>query len=125
MAKVLGLGGIFFKCKDPDKLAAWYKDWLEFPLDSSFSASFPLKKIPQNAYNVWGAFKSDTTYFEPSHQSFMINLIVDDLTSALDQVKKGGAQIIGKPESNEYGQFGWFIDPEGNKVELWVPNKDS
>jgi len=78
-----------------------------------------------NGQTVWSAFLSDTKYFEPSAQNFMFNLIVGDLESALRQVKDGGAENIGEIDKMEYGSFGWFIDPDGNKVELWEPAKDN
>ena len=77
--------------------------------------------MPPEAYTVWGPFKDSTSYFEPSEKEFMINLIVDDLEGALAQAKEGGATIVGEIEEYEFGRFGWFVDPEGTKVELWVP----
>lgn len=123
MAKALGIGGVFFKCKDLKKLAKWYKEYLDFPLDSEFSAPFKPHDMPREGYTVWAVFKESTDYFNPSGKEFMINIVVDDLEGALSQVKEGGAQIIGAIEEFDYGRFGWFIDPEGNKVELWHPAK--
>ena len=77
--------------------------------------------MPPGAYTVWAPFKDSTAYFEPSEKEFMINLIVDDVAEALQQVKQAGGTITGDIESLEYGVFGWFIDPDGNKVELWAP----
>ena len=71
-----------------------------------------------------GPFKHDTDYFDPSDKSYMFNIIVDDLEGALAQVKEGGATIVGEIEKYDYGSFGWFLDPEGNKVELWVPPEE-
>ena len=79
--------------------------------------------MPKNSMTVWSAFKSSTDYFAPSTKEYMFNLIVDDLREALDQVKEGGGQIIGETEEHDYGKFGWFIDPDGNKVELWEPSQ--
>ncbi len=124
MAKVLGIGGIFFKSPDPQKLCQWYSQWLGFPFeaDSSMSfAIFQLSAIPPQGYTVFSAFSSTTTYFSPSDNDFMFNLVVDDLEQALSQVKAGGAQVVGDIEKSDYGQFGWFMDPDGNKVELWQP----
>ena len=67
------------------------------------------------------AFPKSTTYFDPSAKEFMMNLMVDNLEEALTQVKAGGAQVVGEIERYDYGAFGWFIDPDGNKVELWEP----
>lgn len=123
MAKVIGIGGIFFKSKDPKKLGEWYKTWLNIEIDPSFGgATFKTTSQPKDTYTVWSPFKESTTYFEPSDQHYMINLIVDDLDGALEQVEKGGGKLVGVPDDIDYGKFGWFMDPEGNKVELWQPN---
>jgi len=122
MAKVLGVGGVFFKASDPEQLAKWYEKWLGVPIDSSYwGASFQPSAMPEAGYTVWSPFQADTSYFEPSGNRFMFNLIVDNLTEALQQVQEGGATLSGDPEESDFGQFGWFIDPEGNKVELWKP----
>lgn len=120
MAQVLGVGGVFFLCENPAELAQWYKDHLNFEIDPSFGGcAFSPKTMPENSQTVWAPFKQDSSYFEPSKQRFMINLLVDDLNAALAQVKAAGAQLVGDPESFDYGDFGWFMDPAGNKVELW------
>lgn len=122
MAKVLGVGGIFFKSPDPKRLYDWYSRWLGMDFEDWGTAYFP-SAMPLNAQTVWSAFPSATKYFEPSAKDYMFNLIVDDLEEALKQVQEGGAEIIGQIEKLEYGLFGWFLDPDGNKVELWEPNK--
>ncbi len=121
MAKVLGIGGVFFKSGDPEKLGAWYKQWLDLPVEHPYGASLKHGDLPANSYGVWSPFKKDTTYFAPSDQAFMINLIVDDLDGCLASVRQGGAEVMGDIEESEFGRFGWFLDPEGNKVELWQP----
>ncbi len=118
MAKVLGVGGIFFKSADPARLRAWYARWLEAPADEH-GAMFKTADAPAGAAVVWSPFAADTTYFAPSKAAFMINLIVDDVDAALAQVREGGAEITGAVEQYDYGRFGWFVDPDGNKVELW------
>src|SRR5262245_5161757 len=120
MAKVLGVGGVFFKSPDPKRLYDWYNKYLGMKLEDGGIAYFP-KDMPANAQTVWSAFPAETKYFEPSTNDFMFNLIVDNLEEALKQVQEGGAEIIGNIEKLEYGSFGWFIDPDGNKVELWEP----
>ena len=120
MGKVLGVGGIFFKSPDPKRLYDWYARWLGMEFEEWGTAYFPAG-LPANAQTVWSAFPGMTKYFEPSGKDFMFNLIVDDLEETLNQVREGGAEIIGKIEKLEYGLFGWFIDPDGNKVELWEP----
>ncbi|HMD81847.1 MAG TPA: VOC family protein [Anaerolineales bacterium] len=122
MAKVLGVGGVFFKSPDPKKLYDWYAKWLGMEFEDWGLAYFP-KDYPPNSQTVWSAFDATTKYFEPTEKGFMFNLIVDNLEEALKQVKEGGAEIVGEIEKMEYGSFGWFMDPEGNKVELWEPVK--
>ncbi len=124
MAKVIGLGGIFFKSPDPHALARWYKEHLGLAIDvenPSWGVSFPPADVPDGGFNVWSPFKADTKYIEPSGKDFMFNLIVDDLAGALEQVVAGGATLVGEVDKMEYGSFGWFMDPDGNKVELWEP----
>lgn len=124
MAKVLGIGGVFFKSPDPQRLNQWYAEWLGLTveLESGISfVSFHPHTMPKTGYTVWSAFESTTDYFAPSEKQFMVNLVVDNLDEALDQVKAGGAQTVGDIEVNAYGRFGWFMDPDGNKVELWEP----
>ena len=124
MAQVLGVGGVFFKSDDPAELGAWYKKWLGVPAHPEWGASFTPDTVPPGGFTVWAPFKRDTTYFEPSPNSFMINLMVDDLDGALAQVAEGGAEIVGEIADEPYGRFGWFLDPEGNKVELWEPKEE-
>ena len=122
MAKVLGVGGVFFKSSDTEAIGNWYKEHLGLTIYSDWGGTmFTPDKLPKGAYTVWSPFKEDSEYFSPGTNNYMINLIVDDLDAALAQVRAGGAEIVGKPESSEYGDFGWFIDPDGNKVELWRP----
>jgi len=122
MAKVLGVGGVFFKSPDPKRLYDWYAKWLGMEFEDWGIAYFP-KDMPVKGQTVWSAFDATTKYFDPSEKDFMFNLMVDNLEEALEQVKEGGAQIVGKIEKMEYGSFGWFMDPDGNKVELWEPAK--
>ena len=122
MAKVLGVGGVFFKSEDPGALGSWYRKWLEVPIEASFGgASFQPDAMPPGGATVWGPFKSSTTYFEPSAKEYMFNLVVDDLDGALEQVREGGANVMDEIQELDYGRFGWFVDPDGNKVELWEP----
>lgn len=121
MARVIGVGGVFFKSEDPDKLYAWYTEHLGIKKNDGPGVLFMTSDQPEAAYVVWGAFKSDTQYFEPASKKYMFNLIVDDLNGALQQVQAGGAELIGEVETYDNGRFGWFMDPEANKVELWEP----
>jgi predicted enzyme related to lactoylglutathione lyase len=122
MAKVLGVGGIFFKSPDPQRLYGWYAKWLCMNFED-WGTMYDPKTLPPNSQTVWSAFPAATNYFEPSPKDFMFNLVVDDLVEALRQVQEGGAEVVGKIEKLEYGLFGWFVDPDGNKVELWEPIK--
>ena len=123
MAKVLGVGGVFFKSDDGDKIGEWYQKWLGLPVTPPYGASFMPDALPPGSVTVWAPFKSDSEYFAPSDKQHMINLIVDDLDGALAQVAEGGAEVVGDLEEFEYGRFGWFIDPEGTKIELWEPKE--
>ena len=121
MAKVLGVGGVFFKSPDPESLYAWYERWLGFKAEPGSGIGFQPHKLPKQTLTVWSAFGATTDYFAPSSKEFMFNLVVDDFEAAMSQVKEGGAEIVGKVEEHDYGKFGWFMDPDGNKVELWEP----
>jgi len=121
MAKAVGIGGVFFKSPDPAKLSAWYEQWLGVPFRGESSAIFDPREMPSKAFTVWAAFDQSTDYFAPSSQPFMFNIVVDDLEGALQQVAAGGAVRVGGIKEFDYGSFGWFMDPDGNKVELWQP----
>ena len=122
MARVLGVGGVFFKANDPRALGEWYSRWLGFSIEKEFTAAhFMPGDQPPGGYTVWHPMGADTNYTAPSEKPFMINFIVDDLDQALAQVAEGGAEIVGEKESHDFGSFGWFMDPEGNKIELWQP----
>lgn len=121
MGRVLGVGGVFFRARDAKLLGDWYEKWLGVPVSHPHGASFKPDSMPDGGLTVWAPFKDDTDYFDPSDRQFMFNLVVDDLDEALSQVQQGGAELVGEIEEYEYGRFGWFMDPEGNKVELWQP----
>jgi len=122
--RVLGVGGVFFRSEDPAVLGEWYARHLGFDIEAmgeSRGASFHPADMPATAFTVWGAFARDTEYFGSSRQACMINLVVDDLDAALNNVADGGAQVLEEREEYDYGRFGWFVDPDGNRVELWEP----
>ncbi|MCB1183460.1 VOC family protein [bacterium] len=121
MAQVKGIGGVFFRAEDPEALGAWYAEWLGLPVQHPYGASLSHADLADDGLSVWCPFKADTDYFGPSGQAFMINLIVDDLDGALAQVAQGGAEVVPQQEDGEFGRFGWFVDPAGNRVELWQP----
>lgn len=122
MGKALGVGGIFFKAKDKTKLGKWYEEHLGIPLESEWGgAVFKPSDMPNGGYTIWGPFDKETEYFNPSTNDYMINLVVDKMEEVIEQARAGGAEIVGDIVEEEYGKFGWFIDPEGNKIELWEP----
>ena len=122
--RILGVGGIFFRSKDPARQGAWYAEHLGLQVEAWGTiqgTSLAPSDMPKNAFTVWSAFAADTEYFGPSGQGYMINLLVDDLDAALANVKKGGAVVLEEREEHDFGKFGWFVDPDGNRVELWEP----
>lgn len=121
MAKVIGIGGVFFKSPDRQGLGAWYAEHLGLEIGEYGGVDFDVSQLPAEAFCVWGPFEESTTYFDPSEKPFMVNLVVDDLREALKQVEEGGAELVGEIQEYDYGRFGWFIDPEGTKIELWQP----
>lgn len=121
MARVIGMGGVFFKSKDPDALKQWYIDHLGAPATADPGISFPIADYPADGYAVFSPFKAETEYFQPSTRDYMFNLIVDDLVGVLKRVSDGGGTIVGEMEEYKFGKFGWILDPDGNKVELWQP----
>lgn len=122
--KVLGVGGVFFRSPDPQRLANWYQQTLGMGIEAwgtTFGTSFAPEAMPANSFTVWSTFAADTEYFGSSGQSFMINLVVDDLDAALANVKAAGGQVVPEKEEHDFGRFGWIVDPDGNRVELWEP----
>jgi predicted enzyme related to lactoylglutathione lyase len=123
MKKVIGLGGIFFKSKDPAALREWYYTHLGIASEEWGTQFFPkaLEDANLEAYQVWSPFKENTSYFSPSEQPFMINFIVEDLFTLLAQLKQDGVHVFEQTEDTEFGKFGWILDPDGTKIELWQP----
>lgn len=125
--RVLGVGGIFFRSRDPARLGSWYQEYLGFQVEEwgdTRGSSFSPSDMPANAFTVWSAFAAKTEYFGSSGQGYMINLVVDDLDEALKKVAAGGAEVLDEREEHDFGKFGWFVDPDGNRVELWEPPED-
>ena len=127
MSQITGLGGVFVKASDPKGLAAWYQDNLGIPFNGNSYVEFSFtdnagKMTP--GYNVLSFSKADSNYFEPSEKQAMLNLRVDDLFGLLEELRKKGIQPVGEPVDEQYGKFGWILDPEGNKIELWEPIED-
>ena len=123
MKRVTGIGGVFFKAKDPKALADWYRTHLGLKVEAWGGATFRWADGDADGTGVtaWNLFKQDPSYFAPSAASFMINYRVDDLHALLAALRAEGCQVEDKVDESEYGKFGWVIDPEGNKVELWQP----
>ncbi len=119
MAKVLGIGGVFFKASDPVAVRDWYARVLGFEIQSWGGVIFP---HPPVGAATWSPFAQDTPYFEPSQASFMINFIVEDLDGLLARAAAEGALPTGR-QDEDMGRFAWLIDPAGLKVELWEPAK--
>ena len=123
MKRVTGIGGVFFKCKDPESLKRWYHTHLGIESDQ-YGATFRWTQHPDPAKQgttVWSPFVEDTKYFNPSEKPFMFNYRVENLVELLKVLREEGVQVVGEMEDYEYGKFGWIMDPEGNKVELWEP----
>ncbi len=125
MRRVTGIGGVFFKAKDPKALGAWYKTHLGVDVQEWGGAAFNWAEDNPSGTGTtaWSLFKDTTTHFAPSTSSFMINYRVEDLDGLLAKLREEGCNVVGKAEESEYGKFGWVMDPEGNKVELWQPPK--
>ena len=119
--RVTGIGVFFFKTKDPDHVKNWYKDHLGLNTDQ-WGCTFWWRDEDGNKCSTqWSPFKEDTKYFAPSEKQFMMNFRVENLTELLAALKEEGVTIVGEVEEYEYGKFGWILDPEGNKIELWEP----
>jgi predicted enzyme related to lactoylglutathione lyase len=124
MARITGIGGVFFKSRDDRAaLAAWYQEHLGISLKDFGGAvlRWPDDKAEDEGLTVWHIAEKESLWFSPSDSSFMINYRVDDMGEMIAQLRAGGVEIIQGPESHENGKFAWVMDPEGNKVELWEP----
>ena len=123
MKKVTGVGGIFFKTKDPEKMKEWYNKNLGL-VTNEYGSVFEFRESdrPENkAYSVWSPFKDDTDYFQPSEKEFMINYRVENIEALVEELQKSGVTICDEIETYEYGKFVHILDPENNKIELWEP----
>jgi predicted enzyme related to lactoylglutathione lyase len=124
MARVTGIGGVFFKSTgDHEALAAWYEKNLGLKLASWGGAilEWSEDKAEDKGQTVWHVAAKDSEWFSPSKASFMINYRVDDMTGLLEKLRANGVEIVKGPETEENGTFAWIVDPDGNKVELWQP----
>jgi predicted enzyme related to lactoylglutathione lyase len=121
--KVTGIGGIFFKCENPDKMKTWYRDRLGL-ITNEYGSVFEFRHSGQperKGYLVWSTFDRDTEYFEPSSKEFMINYRVENIEELVRELQKSGVEICDEIETYDYGKFIHIMDPEGNKIELWEP----
>jgi predicted enzyme related to lactoylglutathione lyase len=115
---ITGLGGVFFKCNDPEKLREWYHEKLGLSSDQ-YGKTFLWGDTEGSS--VWAPFAKDTTYFSPSDKEFMINFRVNDLPSYLEEIRTKDVEIVGELQVEVYGKFAHILDLEGNKIELWEP----
>lgn len=128
MKRVVGIGGIFIKSKDPEKLRAWYQKHLGLEPDAYGSVVFDCRDDvgpDKAAQTVWSLFPGNTKYFDPSTADFMINYRVENLVELLRVLRSEGVEVDDRLEEYDYGRFGWIMDPEGNRIELWEPGPPS
>ena len=123
MKRVTGIGGVFFKAKDPAKLREWYRRHLGIESESWGGFAFQWQDDPGSASGstTWSPFPDETKYFDPSQKPFMINFRVEDLNHLLTELRAEGVEVDSKTEEPEFGKFGWVMDPEGNRLELSEP----
>ena len=126
MKRVTAIGGIFFKCKDPEAQQNWYAQHLGIAMDK-YGTSFEWRHsddATKKGYSVWSPFDKATDYFGDASQQYMINYRVDDLEALIKQLKEEGVTIVDQMEIYEYGKFVHILDGEGNRVELWEANDE-
>lgn len=124
MKRVTGIGGIFFHAKDPASLRVWYESHLGIDVQKWGGAAFiwsDAEGNPMKGTTIWSIGAADGDNFAPSKSSFMVNYRVENLAALLQTLRDEGCNVLEKTDDSEYGKFGWVIDPEGNKVELWQP----
>ena len=124
MKRVTGIGGLFFKSDDPESTKEWYKKHLGIN-SGQYGGTFEWRHAEQKdkkGFTAWSPFGSGSDYFNPSEKEFMINYRVDDLEKLLKVLKEEGVEVVDEMEEFEYGKFGWIMDPNGIKIELWEPN---
>ena len=124
MQRVTGIGGVFFKSGDPKRLGEWYRTHLGMNVEEWGGVAFRWVTEDNPAgtgTTIWSPFAASTSYFAPSEAPFMINFRVPDLHAMLAQLRNAGCEVDDKVEESEYGKFGWVMDPEGHRIELWQP----
>lgn len=120
MKRVIGIGGIFFKAQNPEALAEWYQTHLGIDFGGGTYANFEFQEKEKGS-TMFSFFKQDTQYFDPSAKEFMLNLRVENLDELLKILREEGVRVLDDPQDSDYGKFGWILDIEGNKIELWEP----
>ena len=120
---VTGVGGVFFKAKDPKALATWYRDVLGLPVEAWGGAALRYDAPQHPPALGWNAFPASTDYFAPSTSAFMINYAVDDMDALITRLGAKGVAILKRDDKDPSGRFAWILDPEGNKIELWEPKR--
>jgi predicted enzyme related to lactoylglutathione lyase len=123
MKRVTGIGGIFFKSKNPEKSLKWYEEHLGIKAQQGCSIFEwrDAENTDKKCSTVWSPFEENTKYFAPSEKPFMFNFRVENLEELMKVLREEGVTVIDKIEEYDYGKFGWILDPEGNKIELWEP----
>jgi len=124
MKRVTGIGGIFFKAKDPKALQAWYKKHLGIDVQEWGGAAFTWSDAdgkPVAGSTIWSIASMQSEHFDPSAAPFMVNYRVEDLVPLVEALREEGCNVLDKIDESDFGKFAWVIDPEGNKVELWEP----
>lgn len=125
MAHIRGIGGVFFKSKDPKKLQQWYEEKLGLKPDDGGYIYFMWDKLTDPGYTLWAPFPADTKYFEPSQAGSMINFVVSEIDQFIEELRAKGIDVDERGvETTEQGKFAWCMDPEGNKIELWEPKSE-
>lgn len=124
MNRVTGIGGIFIKSGDPQRLRDWYRTHLGIQIEEWGGVAFRWKSDDNPAgtgTTVWSVFEASSNYFAPSNAGFMVNYRVADLHALIAQLRAEGCNVMDKVDESEFGKFGWVVDPDGNKIELWEP----
>lgn len=125
MTRVTGIGGIFIKARDPERMKDWYRRHLGIDIQpwggTAFAWHTPGREEPDGGITVWSIFPAESRYFDPSPAPFMVNYRVADLHALLAALRAEGCKVDERIEESEYGKFGWVMDPEDNRIELWQP----
>lgn len=124
MARITGIGGIFFKSHDPKALAQWYREVLELDINDWDSAALPYDAPNHPPFVIWSPFAQDSEYYAPSLREFMLNFAVDDLDGFVAKLEVKGVPILKRDDSDPNGRFAWILDPDGTKIELWEPKAE-